>query len=358
MARKRLMIFGEDWGRHPSSSQHLAMALRQRYDIVWINSIGLRQPGWRDLPRLWHKLWAPKVAADAAPSGIQIRNVRVWPLAQSKWLRRLNRWLFRRQMADQPLPDRIMVSLASAEAYLSLYPQVPAAYYCGDDFSALAGVDHAKVARAEQRLLDKVAWIFTASEILTQSFRGAIHLPHGVDTAWFAKHFERPADLPEGKIIGFYGSFANWLDDALLVQIATRFPQHSLVMIGQGSGLSSRLWRLPNVINLGVKPHKALAAYANHFDVALLPFRDDPQIQACDPLKLREYLAAGCSVVSTDFPAAHNWLPHVRIGRESNELLAAIEQSLEQPACRQAQRAAVSECGWSARAEQLACYLQ
>jgi hypothetical protein len=55
-----LIVFGEDWGRHPSSTQHLIKRLAADRRVVWINSIGLRRPrlGAADLKRLVRKLGA------------------------------------------------------------------------------------------------------------------------------------------------------------------------------------------------------------------------------------------------------------------------------------------------------------
>src|SRR5437899_2971422 len=38
-----LLVFADDWGRHPSSCQHLVKRLRGDYRILWVNSIGTRQ---------------------------------------------------------------------------------------------------------------------------------------------------------------------------------------------------------------------------------------------------------------------------------------------------------------------------
>jgi len=39
-----LLVFGEDWGGLPSSTQHLIGQLASNHKTVWINSIGLRRP--------------------------------------------------------------------------------------------------------------------------------------------------------------------------------------------------------------------------------------------------------------------------------------------------------------------------
>ena len=66
----------------------------------------------------------------------------------------------------------------------------------------------------------------------------------------------------------------------------------------------ARLRALPNVHFLGRKPYAALPGYCKAFDVALLPFIKNELTENANPLKLREYLAAGLPVVSTDIPEA------------------------------------------------------
>ncbi len=53
-----LIVFGEDWGAHPSSTQHLVKVLGQTRPVIWLNSIGLRKPKLtcHDLVRLFNKV--------------------------------------------------------------------------------------------------------------------------------------------------------------------------------------------------------------------------------------------------------------------------------------------------------------
>ena len=39
-----LLVFSDDWGRHPSSCQHLTRNLLDRYPVLWVNTIGTRAP--------------------------------------------------------------------------------------------------------------------------------------------------------------------------------------------------------------------------------------------------------------------------------------------------------------------------
>jgi hypothetical protein len=65
-----LVVFGEDWGAHPSSTQHIVSRLALDRQVLWINSIGLRRPRLqaRDVLRIAKKLRAMSGFAKQKPS--------------------------------------------------------------------------------------------------------------------------------------------------------------------------------------------------------------------------------------------------------------------------------------------------
>ena len=82
-----LIMFGEDWGAYPSSTQHLARALVSDRKILWVNSIGLRRPRFNrhDIERLGHKLvnavrqLSNPVGGEAPPPGLTVAAPLVLP---------------------------------------------------------------------------------------------------------------------------------------------------------------------------------------------------------------------------------------------------------------------------------------
>jgi hypothetical protein len=52
---------------------------------------------------------------------------------------------------------------------------------------------------------------------------------------------------------------------------------------------------------LGYKPYSQIPHYGKCFDVAVMPWRQNGWIEACNPIKLKEYLALGKPIVSTPF---------------------------------------------------------
>ena len=369
-----LVVFGEDWGGHPSSTQHLVRRLSDRRRVVWVNSIGLRRPRLdrADLARLGRKLLAllrrrPRSGdSPVAAAGPLVVDPRAVPLPGHPLARRVNRRLFRRLLRDAGARAGVQrpvlwLSLPTAVDAIGSAEERAIVYYCGDDFAALDGVDHAPVARLERELVARADLVLAASPELAARFPAhKTHLvEHGVDFERFATPAPRAADLPDDRpVAGFYGSLSNWLDLELLVATAQRLPGWRFVMIGPERTDLAALKRLPNVSLLGPREHAALPGYAQHWDAALLPFRDTAQIRACNPLKLREYLAAGRPVVTTEFPALDGYRDLVRVADSPETLATALEEARSEGLARVAERRArVAEQGWDRRAAEVAALL-
>jgi glycosyltransferase involved in cell wall biosynthesis len=114
----------------------------------------------------------------------------------------------------------------------------------------------------------------------------------------------------------------------LMIKVAKRFPSASIVLLGKVTMDLSRLTTLPNVHLLGRKPFADLPAYSKGFDVALLPFPISEVTLNANPLKVREYLAAGLPVVSTKIPEVEV-LRACEVADDAEGFCAAIERALK-----------------------------
>jgi len=85
-----------------------------------------------------------------------------------------------------------------------------------------------------------------------------------------------------------------------------------------------KLQQFSNVFFLGAKNHTELPLYIKNWNVAMLPFLNNKQIQMCNPLKLREYIASGTPVVTTDFNAVQDYRKFVQIVDQRTSLYKAI----------------------------------
>jgi glycosyltransferase involved in cell wall biosynthesis len=341
-SNRPLIVFGEDWGAHPSSTQHLIKVLAKTRSVIWLNSIGLRKPKFtlHDFKRAFTKVksFLLKVGSqqkntEQAHSEFIIINPLVFPCANNFFSLSLSkcilRWQLRKVAKDIDITDAIIwSSLPTSVDYLDIFGKSPCVYYCGDDFNSLAGVDHQIVCEKEQRLITKSQYIFTASKKLLSKFPTdkVVNIPHGVNFSLFSKYrVQTPCDLPQGRpIAGFYGSISTWLDQDLLVKAITALPHWNFVFVGNIECNIDKILPFSNVYFIGAKPHEELPNYIQNWDVAMLPFVDNKQIQMCNPLKLREYLASGTPVVTTNFNALDGYRNYLQVANEQLPFEQAI----------------------------------
>ncbi|USD39952.1 glycosyltransferase [Vibrio sp. SCSIO 43135] len=360
-----LIVFGEDFGGLPSSTQHLVKRLASQRKIVWVNSIGLRQPKLNsgDIKRAFNKLLGKqksgfgRTGTTNANHNMTIVDLKTIPAPDSAFARQVAKELMLRQLLPvirkaqlrQPI---LWCSLPTAADLCGHLGESAVVYYCGDDFEALAGVDHHIVAKHEANLVEKADLIFGASEEICRKFPAAKTqlLPHGVDTELFSSPALRAHDLPNNgrPTAGFYGSLSEWLDYEMLHAVVEQNPEWNFVFIGPQELSKSQLPTATNVHYLGPKPHHELPGYSQHWDVSLLPFKSNRQIEACSPLKLMEYLAAETPIVSTQFPALAPFKRYVHVVDGAEEMTAALKHARYQP---RLPKGIVTQHSWDSRSE-------
>ena len=99
--------------------------------------------------------------------------------------------------------------------------------------------------------------------------------------------------------------------------------------------------------------------------IAVLPNRDDPDSRFTSPIKLYEYMAAGCAIVASDLPALREVLADdaavwVKAG-DAHSIAQGIRSLADSPDLARAMGERVREQArsltWQARAEKLAALL-
>lgn len=244
----------------------------------------------------------------------------------------------------------------------SCFADATVIYESVDEIEVFGG-DTARLRREHERLVGEADVVVATADQLLEGVRearpDAILAPNGVDFGHFA--IDAPAcpkemeDL-DGPIIGYYGALARWVDYDLLKAAAAARPDWNFILIGpdhDGTAAASGLGTHTNLHLFGARPYAELPAWLAHFDVATIPFRVDRVTTAVSPLKLFEYLAGGCPVVTTDLPECAR-IPQVRVARDSAEWIAQIEEALAtgrgEAVRRELQEAARAHT-WEARAE-------
>lgn len=362
-----LIVFGEDWGRHPSSTQHLVRHIAREHRVIWINSLGLRAPkiNLRDAKRVGAKLRSMVSRHKSGtgkvnnPESLSIVNPTALPFHGYT----VNGWLnaqvvghqIRREMARRGFRNPIVwTSLPTAVPIIQHLNIEKVMYYCGDDFSALEGVDHVTTVKHEKKLADLAKLIIAPSQHIAQRFDASktLIIGHGVELSLFTRQTPRAPDFPldSRPVVGFSGLLTNWLDYPLIAGVARKLPHWRFVFVGNVLVDISILKGLRNIEFLGKKDYEALPSYIQHWDVSIIPFRDSQQIRACNPLKLIEYLAAGPPVVSTDFPALAPHRSLIEICQTVDDFAAAIETALDDKERNAARQRSIRDQSWAARA--------
>jgi glycosyltransferase involved in cell wall biosynthesis len=361
-----IVCFSHDWNGDPLSKTHLMRLLARHNRVLWVNSIGYRAPGVnkRDLGRAWRKLKAAWQPVREVEPNIYVLNPIVVPAYGLRAARAFNRFWLRRQILGamrqlgfhRPVnwvfnPAAAVIAGNLGESFLL--------YQCVDEYSAFMGVNARGIAGLEERLLRKAQLVIVSAERLLRSKRRVnprtVLVRHGVDYDHFCKALDPATNVPDEiarlprPIIGFFGLVgADWVDLELMAAVARRFPAASLVVLGKVTTDVSALQSLPNVHFLGRKPYVELPGYCKAFDVALIPFVISELTLNANPLKAREYLAAGLPVVSTDLPEV-DVLGQCRIGRDHEEFLHEIEVALREPGPSRERSEAVRNESWEAR---------
>jgi len=363
-----MLCFSHDWTGDPLSKTHVMRILSRDNRILWVNSIGYRAPSAsrRDLKRMVDKL----VAATAPVREVEPNLFVLSPLAipaygiPAMWA--VNRTLLRLQVtrAMRKLGFRDVINWVfnpAAGVIAGALGEKMLIYYCVDEYAAFSGVPGASLIALERELLHKAQLVIVSADRLLQSKRrenpGAVLVRHGVDYAHFSKALAPETKVPDElarlprPIIGYFGLMAaDWIDIELMVKVAKHFSHGSLVLLGKVTTDVSALSALPNVHLLGRKPYTDLPAYSKGFDVAILPFPISEVTLNANPLKVREYLAAGLPVVSTAIPEVEV-LGMCRIGRDHAGFIAEIEAALADPGPKRERSALVKSESWDARVD-------
>lgn len=364
-----IICFSNDWSGDPLSKTHLMRILARDNRILWVNSIGYRAPtaSKADLGRALHKLAAAAQPMREVEPNLFVLNPLAVPLHGKPLVNTFNRhWLqaqvkramhklgFRRPINWIFNPAAAVVAGAFDEDLLI--------YYCVDEFSAFTGVAAQTLLEMETQLCSRSDLVVVTSELLYQSkvrFNPrTVLVRHGVDFTHFRKALDPDltipgdvANLPK-PVIGYFGLIADWVDVELMAHVARQFSEGSLVVLGKATTDVSALQAVPNVHLLGRKPYADLPAYCKAFDVALMPFRINDLTLNSNPLKVREYLAAGLPVVSTPIPEVEV-LGQCRIAGEPNEFVREVEDALRDPGPSVDRSEAIRHESWEARVNEI-----
>jgi glycosyltransferase involved in cell wall biosynthesis len=364
-----LLVFSDDWGRHPSSCQHLVRHLLASRPVCWVNTIGTRSPRLdratlsRALEKARH--WTRRGAAvsSALPPGLRVMNPRMWPWFGSRFSRALNRELLVRQLrgplSDLPAPPVAVTTLPIVADLIGALPVRRWVYYCVDDFGEWPGLDRATLRRMDDLVIARADVCVAVSETLRARIcslgRDAHLLTHGVDADFWAR--PAPGTVAglaglERPLVVFWGVLDRRMDVSFVRRLAADLSAGTIVFAGPAADPDPALFAADRVVHLGPLPFEQLPLLARHAAVLAMPYADLPVTRAIQPLKLKEYLATGRPVVVRRLPATREWGDCLDLVDTAEAFSEAVRRRLAEgvPQSQVRARARLSSESWAEKA--------
>ncbi|SRR6266571_5791265 len=374
---QNIVCFANDWGSNPTSKHQVMKILAQRNRVLWVNSIGLRRPGAtiHDATRVATKVRQFCQGPLAVASNLFVLTPLVIPFHSFPGVRSVNGWMvssYVRAQAKKLGMDRFQLwtFLPTAASLVRHLGPEKVVYYCVDEWSAFSFLDEQLMREMEVQLIAQSDLVLVSAEALYASKR-PLHprtylIPHGVDSEHFARARCETTEIPPElnslprPIIGFWGLIHEWIDLDVIQHAARRHPEWSLVLVGNVGVDCAALRRMPNVYFLGARPYESLPGFAKGFTAAMLPFKINRLTESVNPIKLREYLAAGLPVVATPLPEVRPYASVVRVGKTPEEFTYQLEAAVRDTgeAAAQQRMEAVCKETWLARVEDISTLVE
>lgn len=369
-----IICFSNDWNGDPLSKKHIMRRLASKNRILWVNSMGSRNPTLSkgDFRRILNKLTDAARGCRKVAENIYVFPPLTVPFLRNRLARSINKICLRRSLraACRRLGFANPITwtfVPGSAALVGTLGEQLVVYHCVDEFSEFAGTDKDVTLELERTLMERADAVIVSSSRLYETKRehneNTFLVTHGVDVEHFAKACDASTAIPTDMarfpqpVVGFHGLLADWIDFKLIRFLAVSRPEWSIVLIGKVETNTdiSPLEGLSNVHLLGRKDYQLLPGYCKAFDVAVLPFVLNELTLAANPLKLREYVAAGLPVVATAIPEAEKLPSLVRIGKTYSDFLRQVDLALAEDSKRP--RALVSSAmageSWDEKVEQL-----
>jgi glycosyltransferase involved in cell wall biosynthesis len=374
-----------DWWYHNRghSSTRMATRIAAYVPTIWINSIGMRMPvpgkteiawkrytrklksifkGLKQDPASGMYVYTPWFVPRYSPRAIEFNGMLLSMQVRS---------LIRRLNIQRPSAGVSMPTMTPAVERL---PWVSVVFERCDDFTTLPEANAPIIADLERRLLQRSDHAVYVNDDLFEKERYSIAdaqmISHGVDFDAFvqARPITGPKppappeirDLPR-PIVGFYGGMDEYrMDVDLMVKIAKHIPTGTLLLVGPEQMDLSRIKAQPNVRHIGQVAPDRLPEIAGQFDVGVIPFLQNEFNRKCNPVKLKEYLAAGYPIVAMRLQSFDKYADLIYLADSHQEFLSGLDKAIadHDPLLVQRRRQAVSGDSWDKVAAKVARMLE
>ena len=344
---------GVDWWYHNRGHYDLQIMreLTKRVPVLYVNSIGMKAPrpseGAMFAKRVLRKIRSLRRGLQEVKTGFFVYSAPTLPgtalsssLVSAQLAYQVRRCA-RRIGMRRPL---LWIACPPAAHLVGRLDTVGTVYQRTDRMEHFEGVDTGYISRLDIQLKSQAdLTVFCSRELYgseQDDCREAAFVDHGVDFDRFAAEgvrYEQSGVEPDDvrgiarPRVGFVGGIDSHTFDARLFrEVAGKLPHCQFVMVGACS-LPEGWCSLDNVHFFGQRPYEDVASYMAACDVLIMPWNQNEWIKACNPVKLKEYLAAGRPVVSTPFPELAFYADYVSVAQSAEKFAAQIEGKIASP---------------------------
>ncbi|WP_413586708.1 glycosyltransferase [Bdellovibrio sp. HCB274] len=338
LQNRDLIVFGEDFARHPHSLEHLLRPLFSSNRFIWVETVGLRSPKFNlyDLKRIAGKLagwFGPKtpLAQREVPESMSIVSPLMIPFNQYALIRAFNRWSVARAVKKviqtRKFKDIITVSsVPNSCDYVGDFNESLKVYVCVDEFSLWPGLNYDMVRKMERKLLEKADLVLATSEALVKTKsngkRETVLLTHGVEF----NHFNIGPKASEQMLkLCYFGLFDQRTDQQILLDLAKALPAASIEIIGNVVCDVSRLKEQENIHFMGPVSYAQLPQAISEMDMFILPYVRSELTDNLNPLKLKEYLSTGRPVIATALPEVAKLGEYLFVADNGSEFAQTVQ---------------------------------
>jgi UDP-galactopyranose mutase len=227
-------------------------------------------------------------------------------------------------------------------------------YECYDYYSrdAESGAANPAQEQLEDELLGKVQCVVTTSRPLFHLFKGRHPHVHWTPNGTSARIWRQapPNDIVQGlrkPICGYVGALTPIIDMRIMRRLVESEAIGSLLQIGlaQPACLEEmrRHDRRGAFVHVDNQLPWQVPGFVAGFDAAIIPYAHNAYAECREPLKLWDYLAAGCPVVSTGLAAVKPYAGLIRLADDPVEFAQAVERAMRENGAGKDARVAAGE---------------
>jgi len=347
-----LCFGGEDWWYHNQAhfDMQIMRCMARRVPVLYVNSLGFGMPRLAErtqfVKKIGRKLWSVAQPTRSPFPGFYVTSPFSVPLWNWPAIAKLNALSLRTQIATVARSVGLRKPLiwvacpTSYEIIRDMKGEFFLVYQRTDKYEEYSDQSREYIEAAHRWLSTQADLVIYASTALYEEEGNrdarSLLVRHGVELGLFDRNRAlktvSPPDLANIKrpIVGFFGDIEGNVVDMELIGASIRaIPDASFVFVGRLTTNASPFDGLTNVYFLGKKPYEAVPEYGARFDVALMPWKRNRWIQYCNPIKLKEYLALGLPIVTTEFPEALHYCDVMYVARSRDGFINGIREALQ-----------------------------